>query len=137
MDTDSAISSHTPVDDELLKLSERLLKAIDEQDWATYADLCDATLTAFEPEAVGSLVAGMDFHEFYFRHEGAGRSKQSTISSPDVRILGDVAVICYVRLIQRIEADGGFSTSAFEETRVWHQQEGRWQHVHFHRAPAK
>ena len=133
----SSDSGHTPVDDLLLKLSQRLLKAIDGQDWATYAELCDDTLTAFEPEAAGSLVAGMDFHEFYFRQEGVGRPHQSTISSPDVRILGDVAVICYVRLVQSVKHDGGYATSAFEETRVWHQQDGRWQHIHFHRSPAQ
>lgn len=136
MGTNDVRSANTPVDDELLELSQQLLNAIDGQDWQGYVSLCDETLTAFEPEAVGSLVAGMDFHEFYFRQEGAGYPKQSTISSPDVRLMGDVAVICYVRLVQRIDADGRFSTSAFEETRVWQQQGDRWQHVHFHRSPA-
>lgn len=129
-------NSSMPVDDQLLELSQQLLDSIDGQDWDTYAELCDETLTAFEPEAVGSLVAGMDFHEFYFKQEGVGGTKRSTISSPDVRLLGDVAVVCYIRLVQRVESDGSFTTTAFEETRIWQQQDGRWQHVHFHRSPA-
>ena len=28
--------------------------------------LADAHMTAFEPESLGNLVAGMDFHKFYF-----------------------------------------------------------------------
>lgn len=28
--------------------------------------ICDPGLTSFEPEALGNLVEGMDFHRFYF-----------------------------------------------------------------------
>ena len=35
-------------------------------DWTTYQELCDPTLTAFEPEARGQRVEGMAFHRFYF-----------------------------------------------------------------------
>ena len=28
--------------------------------------LCDPHLTAFEPEAIGNLVEGLEFHKFYF-----------------------------------------------------------------------
>lgn len=31
-----------------------------------YSKICDPHLTAFEPEAMGNLVEGMDFHKFYF-----------------------------------------------------------------------
>ena len=120
--------------EELLDLSQRLLDSIDRQDWSTYAALCDPTLTAYEPEAIGQLVAGMDFHEFYFKLEGTGRPRQSTLSSPNVRVMGDVAVVTYVRLTQRGEEDGHTSTSACEETRVWERQNGQWRHVHFHRS---
>ena len=57
--------------------------------------------------------------------------------APRVRVMGDVAVVAYVRLVQRVGTDGQPVTAAVEETRVWQRQAGRWKHVHFHRsAPA-
>lgn len=120
--------------DLLLRLSQQLLDSIDTGDWNIYAGLCDPSLTAFEPEAVGHLVAGMEFHRFYFELEAAGRPQQSTISSPHVRVMGDVALVSYVRLVQRARADGVPVTMAFEETRVWERQDDQWRHVHFHRS---
>ena len=118
----------------LLELSQKLLDAVDHGDWDTYAELCDPSLTAFEPEAVGNLVVGMPFHRFYFDLENTGRKQQSTISSPDVRVMENSAVVCYVRLVQRIEANNRPVTVAFEETRIWQKQNGQWRHMHFHRS---
>lgn len=33
-----------------------------------YRKICDPGLTSFEPEALGNLVEGMDFHKFYFEN---------------------------------------------------------------------
>jgi hypothetical protein len=33
---------------------------------ANFRRLCDPHLTAFEPEALGNLVEGLEFHKFYF-----------------------------------------------------------------------
>ena len=120
----------------LIQHTQDLLDSIDQRDWATYQQLCDETLTAFEPEALGHLVEGMPFHEFYLEPTHDGLPRQSTISSPHVRQMGDVAVVCYVRLLQATDSAGLTSARAMEETRVWHLQEGTWQHVHFHRSPA-
>lgn len=121
----------------LIELSRQLLASIDEGDWEAYSSLCDPTISAFEPEGVGSLVEGMPFHEFYFQREVTSGRHQSSISSPQVRMLGDdVAVVTYVRLVQREDRRGRLSTRAYEETRIWQQQEGSWQHVHFHRSLA-
>ncbi len=122
---------------ELLKLSQQLLDSIDQQDWETYTQLCDPTLTAFEPEAVGNLVAGMDFHQFYFELESSGRPRQSTISAPQVRVMGDAAIVNYVRLKQRVDSEGSPTTTADEETRVWQRQSDAWRHVHFHRSKCR
>jgi calcium/calmodulin-dependent protein kinase (CaM kinase) II len=40
----------------------------------------------------------------------------------------------YVRLTQRRDETGQYSTAAAEETRIWQRKEGRWKHVHFHRS---
>jgi ketosteroid isomerase-like protein len=119
---------------ELLELNRRLLDSIARADWQTYQDLCDPTLTAFEPEAVGHLVEGMDFHRFYFERGPVSKHHNTTMSSPHVRVMGDVAVIAYVRLIQRVTPEGTAVTVGSEETRVWQRQAGQWKHVHFHRS---
>jgi ketosteroid isomerase-like protein len=118
---------------ELLQLNQRLLDSIAGADWATYEELCDPSLTAFEPEAKGQLVEGLAFHRFYFDLGGVKGPHQTTMAAPHVRLLGDVALVTYVRLIQRVGADGAPRTQAFEETRLWHRRDGRWRHIHFHR----
>lgn len=119
---------------ELLQLSQQLLDSIADGDWDLYTRLCDDTLTAYEPEALGCRVTGMPFHKFYFHSESAGARSQTTMIDPHVRLMGDCAVVTYIRLIQR-ETASGFSSASFEETRVWQRQDGQWQHVHFHRSP--
>ena len=58
--------SDTTTSEELLALTRRLLNSIMKGDWDTYAELCDPSLTAFEPEATGQLVVGLPFHKYYF-----------------------------------------------------------------------
>ena len=122
--------------EELLRLNKRLLESITKANWLAYAELCDPTLSAFEPESAGHLVEGMEFHRFYFDLERTDAHVNITMASPKVRILGDVAVVSYVRLDQRLDAGGAPATTAYDETRVWQNQEGRWKHVHFHRSRA-
>ena len=130
---------------EILEATERLLAAISQGDWATYTELCADDLTAIEPEARGHLVSGLAFHKTYFPESPRGVATEEeryreplptvTISSPHVRVMGEAAVIAYVRLVQSVDPLGEFVTSASEETRVWQRIEGRWKHVHFHRSP--
>jgi len=119
---------------EVLELNMQLLESIAKGDWQTYQDLCDPTLTAFEPEARGHLVKGLDFHRFYFDLGVAEGPRNTTMASAKVRVMGDVAVVTYVRLVQYLEETGGPVTSHYEETRVWQLQDGAWKHVHFHRS---
>lgn len=52
-----------------------------------YRKICDPGLTSFEPEGLGNLVEGMDFHRFYFDNrksaaaEFAARSLRATVCS--------------------------------------------------------
>ena len=121
--------------DELLALNQRLLDSILHGDWATYAELCDESLTAFEPESLGQLVEGLPFHKFYFNLGPATGPRQATISSPHIRVLNDTAVLSYVRLTQQLDAAGTPVTLSMAETRVWQRQAGKWRHIHFHRSP--
>ena len=117
----------------LTLLNAQLLDAIDNSDLETYRELCDPSLTAFEPEALGNLVEGLNFHETYFSSPVSGKRK-SSVRAPHIRVLGDTAVVAYVRLIQSTPSNGQHSTTAFEETRIWHKIEGSWKNVHFHRS---
>ncbi len=122
------------VAEQILSLTQRLLDAIDRQDWSTYEELCDPSLTACEPEALGHRVCGLEFHHYYFRLEGSGRPRRSEIVDPHVRQIGDAVILSYVRLVQSTSADGSPRTDAFEETRVWQKMGVEWRHVHFHRS---
>jgi ketosteroid isomerase-like protein len=122
---------------ELLAVNQRLLDCIARGDWVTYQELCDPSLTAFEPEACGQFIEGLAFHHFYFDQEEQHARHQTTMIRPHVRLLGDAAVVCYVRLNQRADAEGRPHTAAFEETRVWHRRDGQWRHVHFHRSAVR
>ncbi len=121
---------------EIINLTERLITSIVNSDWETYTELCADDLTAFEPEAEGYLIQGMPFHKHYFdmKERSPYAGVTTTLSCPHVRIMGDVAIIAYVRLTQRAESGGGSRTNAFRETRVWQHRGGVWKHVHFHRS---
>jgi calcium/calmodulin-dependent protein kinase (CaM kinase) II len=124
----------TPSQD-LVQLTVRLLRSIQEGDWKTYEELCDPSLTAFEPEACGRLVEGMAFHRFYFELRRNERPVNTTMVSPHLRMMGEnAAVVNYVRLVQSVDDAGKPVTRAFEETRVWERQGVVWRHVHFHRS---
>jgi calcium/calmodulin-dependent protein kinase (CaM kinase) II len=119
----------------LLAASARLLQAIDSGDWQTYADLCDDRLTCFEPEAAGHLVEGLPFHKFYFDLPPSNSPRLSSMSSPHVRVIGDVGIVCYVRLVQKLDAAGTPVTVRVNETRIWLRCGETWKHIHFHRSP--
>ena len=119
----------------LIQLTQKLLDSIATGDWDTYIELCDPSLTSFEPEAHSNLVEGMPFHKFYFDNLSFRSAVQTTIAAPRVRMLGtDAAIVSYIRLIQKMTSAGNAETFQSEETRVWQKQNGAWKHVHFHRS---
>ncbi|XP_062274378.1 calcium/calmodulin-dependent protein kinase (CaM kinase) II beta 1 isoform X16 [Scomber scombrus] len=140
---ESSDSSNTTVEDEdvkarkqeIIKITEQLIEAINNGDFEAYAKICDAGLTSFEPEALGNLVEGMDFHRFYFENLLAKNSKpiHTTILNPHVHLIGeDAACIAYIRLTQFVDGQGRPRSSQSEETRVWHRRDSKWQNIHFH-----
>uniref|UniRef100_A0A8C9WKE7 calcium/calmodulin-dependent protein kinase n=1 Tax=Scleropages formosus TaxID=113540 RepID=A0A8C9WKE7_SCLFO len=120
---------------EIIKITEQLIEAVNNGDFEAYAKICDPGLTSFEPEALGNLVEGMDFHRFYFENLLSKNSKpiHTTILNPHVHLIGeDAACIAYIRLTQFVDNQGRPRSSQSEETRVWHRRDSRWQNVHFH-----
>ncbi|KAM6930725.1 calcium/calmodulin-dependent protein kinase (CaM kinase) II beta 1 isoform 22-T22 [Xenentodon cancila] len=140
---ESSDSSNTTVEDEdvkarkqeIIKITEQLIEAINNGDFDAYAKICDPGLTSFEPEALGNLVEGMDFHRFYFENLLAKNNKpiHTTILNPHVHLIGeDAACIAYIRLTQFVDGQGRPRSSQSEETRVWHRRDSKWQNIHFH-----
>lgn len=138
---------------EVLTATQRLLESIVAQDWETYTSLMDPSISCFEPEAVGNLVEGLEFHKFYFNQNNSSGNNNNnnnkrvntTMARPHVRILagGNAAVVSYVRLTQvSVNMNGGpqqqqtTETRACEETRVWERNAstGMLLNVHFHRS---
>uniref|UniRef100_A0AAR2LWQ3 calcium/calmodulin-dependent protein kinase n=1 Tax=Pygocentrus nattereri TaxID=42514 RepID=A0AAR2LWQ3_PYGNA len=120
---------------EIIKITEQLIEAVNNGDFDAYAKICDPGLTSFEPEALGNLVEGMDFHRFYFENLLSKNSKpiHTTILNPHVHLIGeDAACIAYIRLTQFVDSQGRPRSSQSEETRVWHRRDSKWQNVHFH-----
>uniref|UniRef100_A0A8C1ZZT4 calcium/calmodulin-dependent protein kinase n=1 Tax=Cyprinus carpio TaxID=7962 RepID=A0A8C1ZZT4_CYPCA len=120
---------------EIIKITEQLIEANNNGDFEAYAKICDPGLTCFEPEALGNLVEGMDFHRFYFENLLSKNSKpiHTTILNPHVHLIGEeAACIAYIRLTQYVDGQGRPRSSQSEETRVWHRRDSKWQNVHFH-----
>ncbi|XP_047198166.1 calcium/calmodulin-dependent protein kinase type II subunit gamma isoform X9 [Hippoglossus stenolepis] len=120
---------------EIIKMTEQLIEAINNGDFEAYTRICDPGLTSFEPEALGNLVEGMDFHKFYFDNLLSKNSKpvHTTILNPHVHLIGeDAACIAYIRLTQYMDGQGRPRSCQSEETRVWHRREAKWLNVHFH-----
>ncbi|XP_071763851.1 calcium/calmodulin-dependent protein kinase type II subunit gamma isoform X7 [Centroberyx gerrardi] len=120
---------------EIIKITEQLIEAVNNGDFDAYTRICDPGLTSFEPEALGNLVEGMDFHKFYFENLLSKNSKpvHTTLLNPHVHLIGeDAACIAYIRLTQFVDSTGRPRSSQSEETRVWHRRDGKWLNVHFH-----
>uniref|UniRef100_A0A3Q1HIK7 calcium/calmodulin-dependent protein kinase n=1 Tax=Anabas testudineus TaxID=64144 RepID=A0A3Q1HIK7_ANATE len=131
----SAINALKDTNMEIIKITEQLIEAINNGDFDAYTRICDPGLTSFEPEALGNLVEGMDFHKFYFENLLSKNSKpvHTTLLNPHVHLIGeDAACIAYIRLTQFVDSTGRPRSSQSEETRVWHRRDGKWLNVHFH-----
>uniref|UniRef100_A0A4W6FVB5 calcium/calmodulin-dependent protein kinase n=1 Tax=Lates calcarifer TaxID=8187 RepID=A0A4W6FVB5_LATCA len=122
---------------EIIKVTEQLIESINNGDFEAYAKICDPGLTSFEPEALGNLVEGHDFHRFYFENALSKGNKpvHTILLNPHVHLIGEnAACIAYIRLTQYMDSSGMPRTMQSEETRVWHRRDGKWQNIHFHRS---
>jgi len=139
----------TTKEQEIIKVTEQLLSALTSGDFDTFNRLCDPKITCFEPESLGNLVEGMDFHKFYFDNWKLTRSDtvvtkintpprshiNTTVLHPTVHLMSDdAACIAYIRLTQYMDRDSTAKTVQHEETRVWNRKNGKWVNVHCHRS---
>ncbi|KAJ0033063.1 hypothetical protein NQD34_000170 [Periophthalmus magnuspinnatus] len=142
---ESIESANTTIEDEdvkarkqeIIKVTEQLIESINNGDFEAYAKICDPGLTSFEPEALGNLVEGHDFHRFYFENALSKGNKpvHTILLNPHVHLIGEnAACIAYIRLTQYMDSGGMPRTMQSEETRVWHRRDGKWQNIHFHRS---
>ncbi|KFD71733.1 hypothetical protein M514_04296 [Trichuris suis] len=134
-------TSSTTRKKEIVKLTEALLEAVGRGDYDAYSKMCDPNMTCFEPEGLGNIIEGMDFHKFYFDHREtflpAKMVSKTTLLSPHVHIISDdAACIAYIRLTQYLDKNKVAQSQQSEETRVWCRREGRWVCIHFHRSCA-
>uniref|UniRef100_A0A7N8XVG4 calcium/calmodulin-dependent protein kinase n=1 Tax=Mastacembelus armatus TaxID=205130 RepID=A0A7N8XVG4_9TELE len=119
------------------QMNLQLIESINNGDFEAYAKICDPGLTSFEPEALGNLVEGHDFHRFYFENVLSKGNKpvHTILLNPHVHLIGEnAACIAYIRLTQYMDSNGMPRTMQSEETRVWHRRDGKWQNIHFHRS---
>jgi len=133
---------------DIVRVTQLLLDAISCRDFDAYSRLCDPLMTCFEPETLGNLIEGMDFHKFYFDHAEQPTAFGSeanlslhkhqihtTLLNPNVHLMGEEgACIAYVRLTQYVDRLGDARTSQSQETRVWRKQSNRWVCIHSHRS---
>ncbi|NWS48355.1 KCC2D kinase, partial [Probosciger aterrimus] len=119
---------------EIIKVTEQLIEAINNGDFEAYTKICDPGLTSFEPEALGNLVEGMDFHRFYFENGEGSVLFFSEFCSVCFPVCSCVAHSHKALWIAEESLSGMPKTMQSEETRVWHRRDGKWQNVHFHRS---
>ncbi|XP_065143767.1 calcium/calmodulin-dependent protein kinase type II subunit alpha isoform X8 [Paramisgurnus dabryanus] len=133
---ESSESTNTTIEDddtrvrkqEIIKVTEQLIEAISNGDFESYMKMCDPSVTAFEPEALGNLVEGLDFHRFYFENLWSKNSKpvHTTILNPHIHVIGDeAACIAYIRITQYLDINGMPCTAQSEESRIWHRKDDK------------
>lgn len=134
------------MDQEVLDFLLRHLKAIQENDIATYRATTSEDLTLYEWWVTPHRIEGLPFHEFMmqanaergtvFGAEGKDYA-QTRFDLANLRIqrYGDTAIASYTLLISTAMRDG-VRVAAHNESRVMLKQDGAWRVVHVHKSPA-
>ncbi len=134
------------IDKEVLEFLWRHLKAIQENDIATYRATTAEDLTLYEWWVTPHRIDGLPFHEFMMQANAArgtvfgaegGEHVPTRFDLANLRIqrYGDTAIVSYTLLISTATPDG-VKVAAHNESRVMIRQEGTWKVVHVHKSPA-
>ena len=121
----------------ILNLTQKLLDSIAVKDWEVYISLVDEKLIAVENESENNFIEGLDFHKFYFDlPRDNNLIIKENIVTPNIKILGDVAIICYKRIRQTFSRiDNNIKSETSTETRIWRNFINiGWKLIHFHRS---
>lgn len=120
----------------VLDTVDKLLDAVFKKDLKAYLECCSESLTAFEPEARGAFVEGVNFHKYYFGIPAEpAEFINHTKTNVNVRIIGTAAVVTYVLLYQKLDPTTAIPiTISFEETRIFEKENDEWKMVHMHRS---
>ena len=118
----------------VVELTRRLLRSIAEGDWKTYASCATRRSRRSSRSRAGNWSKGWTSTASISNRGGIRGGYNISFCAPHVRVLGDAAVVCYVRLLQMQDDAGKAVVHRFEETRVWQRQSSGWRHVHFHRS---
>jgi ketosteroid isomerase-like protein len=131
-------------DPEVLAFLEKHLKAIRENDVATYNETTAADLTLYEWWVTPHRLDGIPFHEFMMEanaKRGAVFGAESAaptrfdLANLHLQRYGDTAIVSYTMLVSTAAPDG-VKVAAHNESRVMVKLEGQWKVVHCHKSPA-
>jgi UMP-CMP kinase len=118
------------IQDDILGLSQRLLVATSSADWETFSTLCDPQITSLLPEHEGVSSGLMALQSRFMDEALMGKS---VMLDPVVQVLGTTAIASYRR---EFTQGAGEVSGQCNESRVWHQVDGEWKLVHYHRSLA-
>lgn len=121
---------------------DRHLRAIAENDFATYRETTDDELSLYEWWVTPHRIDGLDFHNFIMnesarrRRSGASPGNQQ-IELANLRIQrhGNSAVVSYTLMLGTGHPEG-VKVATHNESRVLLKRKGKWSVIHVHKSPA-
>ena len=130
------------LEDEVLSVTEELLRAVYRQDVEFYKAHATEDMSAFEWFIAPGRIDGVDFHLHLTGSGGMTGVEEGArvdLLAPRVQIVGasqDVAVVTFTLLVTYPTAGGKPSFYSDNQTRVLEKDMNDvWKMVHFHRSP--
>ena len=134
------------MEEEVREFLMQHLKAIQENDTATYLESTSADLSLYEWWITPHRIEGLPFHEFMMTSNAArgtvfGSDAQQRaetrfdLANLSIQRYGDAAIASYTLLLSTALADG-VQVVSHNESRVMVRQAGAWKVVHVHKSPA-
>lgn len=110
-----------------------LLLAIQKGDIKTYLDRVSDQVSCFEPESRGHLLRGIGLHRFLVERTSQEGDYHIELVDPLIRVDGNMAFAAYTLHLTEM-TDQGEKIHVENVTRIFHQEDGSWKMIHFHRS---